>query len=102
MRKHTTYSVFVALLLTVAFSSCRREPLPENAILFSVGPEVNVEAATKAGSPADQGYSAISLYGSTASFTVFDGTTLTENSSGEWVYSPLKYWELGQTYNFRG
>ena len=102
MRKHTTYLVFVALLLTVAFSSCRREPLPENAILFSVGPEVNVEAATKAGSPADQGYSAIKLYGSTASFTVFDGTPLTKNStSGAWEYSPLKYWEQGQTYNFR-
>lgn len=102
MRKYTTYTVFVALLLTVAFSSCRREPLPENAILFSVGPEVNVEAATKAGSPADQGYSAIKLYGSTASFTVFDGTRLTKNStSGAWEYSPLKYWEQGQTYNFR-
>lgn len=103
MRKYTTYTVFVALLLTVAFSSCRREPLPENAILFSVGPEVNVEAATKAGSPADQGYSAIKLYGSTASFTVFDGSTpLTKNStSGAWEYSPLKYWEQGQTYNFR-
>ena len=102
MRKHTTYSVFVALLLTVAFSSCRREPLPENAILFSVGPEVNVEAATKAGSPADQGYNEIKLYGSTASFTVFDGTLLTKNStSGVWEYSPLKYWELGQTYKFR-
>lgn len=102
MRKHTTYSVFVALLLTVAFSSCRREPLPENAILFSVGPEVNVEAATKAGSPADQGYNEIKLYGSTASFTVFDGTLLTKNSTfGVWEYSPLKYWEQGQTYNFR-
>lgn len=102
MRIHTTYLVFVALLLTVAFSSCRREPLPENAILFSVGPEVNVEAATKAGAPADQGYSAIKLYGSTASFTVFDGTPLTKNStSGAWEYSPLKYWEQGQTYNFR-
>ena len=112
MRKHTTYLVFVALLLTVAFSSCRREPLPENAILFSVGPEVNVEAATKAGSPADQGYSAIKLYGGKlsagatdkVSFFGADGsassTTLTRSGSA-WTYDPIKYWEHGATYDFR-
>lgn len=111
MRKYTTYTVFVALLLTVAFSSCRREPLPEagDAIRFSVGASTDVEVETKAGPTTITNFqsSNIALYGSyvkdASTVTLFDGTTTLSYtaSTTTWTYTPLKYWVNGGTYDFR-
>lgn len=92
----------MAIMLAFALVGCRREPLPGDgeAIRFSVGPTVDVEA-TKAGTPDDLGYTQIALFGNTADKAVFIGTRLTKTTTTSWEYTPLKYWEQGQTYNFR-
>lgn len=93
----------------VAFTGCRREPLPDagNAIRFSVGPEVLVEMQTKAALPSETDFQGlpIALYGIStkggSSQVLFDGTTNLTYNEGKWSYSPTKYWNQGAAYNFR-
>lgn len=103
MQWDNTYPALAALLLTVALTGCRQEPLPvsRDAICFSVESAAEIELETKTGAPDAQTYTGIRLYGNTATAAVFEGITLTKNTSNAWEYSPLKYWEKGATYAFR-
>lgn len=110
MRRFYAYPAFLALLLSVTFVGCRREPLPEagDAIRFSVSP-ATVEVDTKADALSVKGDlvkvdSKVSLFGSystgTSTSVLFNGTTLTctavsgDNSTWSYEYegSPLRYW----------
>lgn len=117
MKRTHTYPALLALLLTVAFASCRQEPLPEggDAIRFSVS-AVDISASeTKSVSiPPTDGSGLISdgssalLFGSLTGSTdpVFAaGTTLNcskPSSIATWSYTNgTKYWVKGGTYSFK-
>ena len=109
-----TYSVLLALLLTLAFAGCRQEPLPESgdAIRFSVSDASAVSLMTKAG-PTDEGSliangSKVKLYGSydkATTTSIFGGDDLTCAVDGDivtWSYDdPIRYWDKQYTYDFR-
>lgn len=42
----------------------------------------------------------ISVYGWRESKVLFDAQTVTKDASGNWTYSPLKYWEPAYNYTF--
>ncbi len=119
MRRHLAYPALAALLLTVALTGCRQEPLPasDDAIRFSVAP-AEVTLQTKAGKPNDSAYlitvgKEALLYGSyyvagsadKTSLFGTGGTTLacTEVTAtgSTWSYDPLKYWDNRYSFDFR-
>ena len=111
-----TYSVLLALLLTLALAGCRQEPLPESgdAIRFSVSDASAVSLMTKAeGDLTDKqsliaNDSKVKLYGSydkNTSTAIFSGDELTCKIAGDvvsWSYgAPVRFWDKQYTFDFR-
>ena len=112
-----TYSVILALLLTLALAGCRQEPLPESgdAIRFSVSDASAVSLMTKAeGDPTNRESliatgSQVKLFGSydkNTSTTIFNGDLLTctvdDLDKATWSYGdPIRYWDKQYTFDFR-
>ena len=105
------------MLLTVALTGCRKEPLPASSdvIGFVVTPSVHVEAETKADALSGESDlikngSQVLLYGSykigsSTAVELFKATPLTcTESSGSysWGYgAPVRYWVKDATHDFR-
>ena len=122
MRLNTAYSAFLALLLTLVLTGCRREPLSDSGdvLRFTVNSDEVSSALTKAdptppdvpiaSSPGDvlriEG-NKIPVWGSSSAGAVFDTPFIElkcEGSGGSanWDYSGDRYyWNPGASYQFR-
>lgn len=117
MGRKLTYLATTALLLTLAFTGCQREPLPDAAVRFSVAPVGMEASSTKAIANTDKptdgsnlifDNSKVKLYGhltpsGETAKTVFTGKDLvcTESSGTfSWGYTPVVYWERKAAYDF--
>lgn len=121
MRRHLAYPALAALLLTVALTGCRQEPLPasDDAIRFSVAPaEVTLQTKADTDKPNDSAYlitvgKEALLYGSYYVAGSADKTSLFDTGSttlactevtttgSTWSYDPLKYWDNRYSFDFR-
>ena len=93
-------SLFVLGVAVAALASCTNEETVQVSNGLAIGfAGSGVNNITKADITSTQFTEFLVYGGYGADKTVFNGQSVT-NNSGTWSYSPLQYWEEGETYNF--
>lgn len=103
---HRNYLIIAGIAAATALAACSttvtgcaEDDAPSAAIRFAAAP-------TKAAVTSETDMAAFAVWGwyrddaNTTPVPVFDATTVTRSSPGQWTYDGTRYWLLGKTYNF--
>ncbi len=97
--------LFLGCVAAVVFTGCSDDETVEMAQQKAIGFSSFVDKSTRAVTDVTTAnIDKIWVYGwrtkAAADTPIFTGQEVTKNASGNWTYSPLKYWEPGYSYTF--